>query len=71
MAVEPEYVGIEVEVDTLPDIEGEDDDEVDDEDEQYMLPPSLLEAAGIKTDEDWDALPTIDLSKYTSASKKK
>lgn len=35
----------------------DDDDNPDEESEQFALPKALLEAAGILTDEDWDALP--------------
>lgn len=35
----------------------DDEDNPDEETEQFALPKALLEAAGILTDEDWDALP--------------
>lgn len=39
----------------------EDIDDIEDnpseEDEQFGIPPALLAAAGIESDEDWDALP--------------
>lgn len=37
------------------------DDEESDEEEQFGIPESLLQAAGIMSDEDWDALEPIDL----------
>jgi hypothetical protein len=45
---------------TRPDEDEDDiDDNPDEEDEQYGLPAALLAAAGVETDEDFDAIPLV------------
>jgi hypothetical protein len=62
MAVKPNAEQEELE--TAPDIlddEADPDDGLDDEDEQFAVPTSLLQAAGIFSDADWDELPAADI----------
>ena len=66
MAVKPNAEQEELE--TAPailDDETDPDDGVDDEDEQYGTVKSLLEAAGIFSDADWDDVPAADIDAMT------
>jgi len=57
MALNPKKPEIDDEDAPEPMDDFDDEDNPDDEDEQYALPQSLLEAAGIQSDEDWDEIP--------------
>lgn len=66
MAVKPNAEQEELE--TAPailDDEADPDDGVDDEDEQFAVVKSLMEAAGIFSDDDWDAIPAADIDAMT------
>ncbi len=45
-------------------------EEDDDDAEQFALPESLLKAADIQSDEDWDDLPVIDIDALKARNKK-
>ena len=53
-------------------VEADDDffEEDDDDAEQFGLPESLLAAADIQSDEDWDSLPVIDIDALKARNKK-
>lgn len=69
MAVNPKQPEIDDEDAPEPMDDFGDEDNPDDEDEQYAVPESLLKAAGITSDEDWDEIPEADLEAMKAARK--
>lgn len=69
MAVAPKQPEIDDEDAPEPMDDFDDEDNPDDEEEQFTLPESLLKAAGVQSDEDWDAIPAADIDAMIAARK--